>query len=218
MSKINQLFLPVVREAQLLGLAAPCKVKLWDRWWQETHFYNSGRIPEIRMSQKLLIPSTRSWVLAQYLEHGGKTTAAGLFAHELGHVFRSTWIRNRKVSPLRGCREVFGNRVRFDDPWNDMLDYLQKNPDLELDADRYLTWYAWSDHEEDFCECFAALVLAGGDCSAYRGRHGVYDKLMYIRHAGEMVLAADPSFAVTRAVSMPCAVHVGRKQRDESND
>jgi hypothetical protein len=187
---LSSIYEPVLQVAQLLGLVAPCTVRTWSSWWQEARF-SGNRLPEIRLSRKLLNPVTRRWVLAQYGEHGGETTAAGLFAHELGHVFRHTWIRNRRVAPFQGYREVFGSRVRFGDPWNDMQDYLEDHPDLVLDADQYLNWYAWSDHEEDFCDCFAELIVAGGDCSGYRDRPGVYQKLRFIQQAGSKVRQAD---------------------------
>ena len=193
MSKLTDIYLQVLKQAQRLGLGAPCIVKTWSDWWQEAHF-PVGRLPEIWMSRKLLRPGIRRWqVLKKYREYGGKTTARLLFAHELGHIFRHTWIRNRRVAPLRGYREVFDRTSRFgDEPWNEMIEYLGEYPDTELDTDRYLNWYAWSDPEEDFCECFAELILVGGDCSPYRNRPGVYRKLRFIRQAGQKILGANP--------------------------
>jgi hypothetical protein len=187
---LSSIYMPVLQVAQSLGLVAPCTVRTWSSWWQEARF-PGNRLPEVRLSRKLLNPITRRRVLADYGEHGCETTAAGLFAHELGHMFRHTWIRNRRVAPLQGYRDVFGSRVRFEDPWDDMLDYLEDHPDLVLDTDQYLNWYAWSDHEEDFCECFAELIMADGDCSAYRDRPGVYQKLRFIQQAGLKVQQAD---------------------------
>ena len=191
-NKLTDIYLPVLKQAQRLGLGAPCIVKTWSDWWQEAHF-PEGRLPEIWMSLKLLRPSTRRQVLEKYRGYGGETTAGLLFAHELGHIFRRKWIRNRRVAPLRGYREVFDRTSRFDDdPWNDMDEYLDQHPDTELDTGRYLNWYAWSNSEEDFCECFAELVLAKGDCSSYQNRPGVYRKLKFIRQAGRKILAANP--------------------------
>ena len=193
MSKLTDIYLPVLKQAQRLGLVAPCIVKTWSNWWQETTTWSAGRLPEIEMSELLLRPSTRRQVLENYREHGGETTVGLLFAHELGHVFRHRWIHNRRVAPLRGYREVFDRTSRFnDDPWNEMVEYLDEHPGTELDTDRYLNWYAWSDTEEDFCDCFAELVLAEGDCSSYRNRPGIYRKLMFIRQAGRKILGANP--------------------------
>ena len=192
----------VLMAAQRLGLVAPCVVKTWPPWWQEARFH-AKRLPEIRLSRKLLHPVTRRWVLERYTEFGGETTVAGLIAHELGHVFRYTWIRNRKIAPLRGYRAVFGHRARFDDPWNDMVDTLAARPDLSLDTDRYLNWYAWSDHEEDFCECFAALILANGDCRGYRDRPGIHRKLQFIRRAGQQIRRTHPVLRKATREGMP---------------
>ena len=192
MAKLADIYLPVLKNAQYLGLVVPCLVASWDNWWQETTMNAYPRLSIIRMGQRLLNPLSRVWVLHQYREHGGKTTASGLFAHELGHVFRHFWIRNRNVAPLSGYGTVFGSRIRFGDPWNDMEDYLSEHPNLTLDPDRYLSWYAWSDPEEDFCECFAELVLARGDLRPYRDRHGVYNKMKFIWRAGQKILEHTP--------------------------
>ena len=188
MSKLVDIYLPVLKKAQRLGLVVPCLVESWGNWWQETTMNAYPRLSIIRLGQRLLNPLSRIWVLHQYREHGGKTTATGLFAHELGHVFRHFWIRNRKVAPLSGYGAIFGSRIRFDDPWNGMQDYLAEHPNLKLDSDRYLSWYAWSDPEEDFCECFAELVLAGGKLRPYREHRGIYAKMKFILQAGQKIL------------------------------
>lgn len=188
MNKLADIYMPVMKNAQRLGLVVPCLVNTWDNWWQETTMNTYPRLSIIRLGQGLLNPFSRIWVLNQYREHGGRTTASGLFAHELGHAFRHFWIRNRKVAPLAGYGKVFGRHFRFADPWNDMEDYLAEHPDFELDTDRFLSWYAWSDHEEDFCECFAELVLAGGDLRPYNRHRGIYAKMNFIRRAGQKIL------------------------------
>ena len=193
MAKLADIYLPVLKNAQYLGLVVPCLVESWENWWQETTMNAYPRLSKIRLGQRLLNPLSRIWVLHQYLEHGGKTTAAGLFAHELGHVFRHFWIRNRKVAPLSGYSAIFGSRVRFNDPWNDMEDYLAEHPNLALDSDRYLSWYAWSDPEEDFCECFAELVLTGGNLGPYQRFQGVHKKMKFILQAGRKILAQSPT-------------------------
>ena len=38
MKAMADLYLPVLRAAQRLGLVAPCLIKGWPQWWQETHF------------------------------------------------------------------------------------------------------------------------------------------------------------------------------------
>ena len=194
MSKLTDIYLPVLKQSQRLGLVAPCIVKTQSEWWSGATL-NVGQLSEIWMSRKLLKPGTQRQVLEDYRECGGETTAPGLFAHELGHIFRHAWIHNRRVAPLRGYREVFDRTSRFDDTehaWNHMIEYREQHPDTELDDDRYLNWNAWANTEEDFCDCFAELVLAEGDCSSYRNRPGIYRKLKFIRQAGRKILVANP--------------------------
>ncbi|MGK0256967.1 MAG: hypothetical protein ACI96M_000395 [Candidatus Azotimanducaceae bacterium] len=189
--RLIDIYLPVIESAQRLGLVAPCIVKDWNNWWQETRF-PVNRLAEIRLSRRLLNPVTQRGVLSRYIDHGGRTTVAGLFAHELGHTFRYAWIRDRSIAPLRGYRDVFRGRARFSDPWNDMLAYLEAHPDFELDTEKYLTWYAWSDPEEDFCETFAELILSDAGFESRRDQGDVYRKLSFIRQAGRKILKATP--------------------------
>ena len=38
MSTLVDIYLPVLRTALRLGLIAPCLIKRWPQWWQETRF------------------------------------------------------------------------------------------------------------------------------------------------------------------------------------
>jgi hypothetical protein len=192
MKKLAGIYLPVLKASQRMGLVVPCLVKGWDHWWQEATCHARPSLSVIRMSRQLLHPLKRRRVLSNYSEEEGETTPGGLFAHEMGHAFRQYWIRNRTVAPLAGWRRHFGSRSRFDDPWNDLQEFRAEHGDLNLDTDRFLSWYAWADPEEDFCDCFAELILSKGDIAPYRGRPGVYGKLVFIQRAGKTILRHHP--------------------------
>jgi hypothetical protein len=191
MKLLTDIYLPILRSAQHLGLVAPCLIREWSEWYAET-FFASGRLPVVRLSRGLLKPRTCKRIMANYQEYCGECTAAGLVTHELGHVFCDAWRRNRKVAPLRGYRRVFNGGQGWMDPYNDMLSYFGEHPDEALDTDNYLNWYAWSDDEEDFCECFLAVVEANGDIEPYRTRPGVYRKMKFILNAGQAILKSTP--------------------------
>ncbi len=190
MKSLYEIYLPILQSAQQLGLVAPCLIREWPEWYAET-FFATGRLPVVRLSRGLLNPWTNRKIMKRYQEYCGESTADGLVAHEFGHVFCETWRRNRKIAPLKGYRQVFDGGHGWLDPYNNMLDYLKEHPNQLLDTDNYLNWYAWSDEEEDFCECFMTVILVKGDIESYRCRPGVYRKMRFILNAGRAILRAN---------------------------
>lgn len=106
----------MLRDAQRLGLVAPCVFKEWPQWWQEVTL-TAHRLPVIRVARALRHPFRARRILANYRPYAAAASRGDLIAHELAHVFEHHW--QHKAGVLRECRR--GNR--FSDPWNDMLEY-----------------------------------------------------------------------------------------------
>lgn len=189
-SAITSAILEVTSQAQKLGLVAPFSVVTWSEWWQLTET-RSDLLATITLSEKLNSRRGRFDVVRKYGKDMGEITAEGLLAHEMGHAFQAHWNRNRSVKPLKGYRRAFSSCCRFEDPWNEMDEYLEEHPDEDLDPDKYLNKYAWSDGDEDFAETFAEVVCRRGHISSFRRRTGVYSKMQTILHAGRKILRAD---------------------------
>ncbi len=115
-------------------------------------------------------------------------TTEKLIAHEMGHAFQDYWCRKK---PLRGYRSFFKYQKRFEDPWNELADYRRNHPDLILDDNKWISWYAWFDSEEDFADTFAVVVMKRGNISSFRSRPGVYKKMKCILDAGQKIIRSD---------------------------
>lgn len=190
----------VLGRAQRLGLVAPFVLREWDEWWQQTD-YRWKRPAKIRMSRSLHTETGRKRIARNYGMPVAQCKASTLLAHELGHAFQHRWAKDRKVAPLARYRRLFNGRARFRDPWNDLLEYRERRPDFTYDQERYISWYAWSDPDEDFAETFAEVIRLCGDVDRYRPRiqtqkPTVYSKLRTIVDAGQSILQGD---AVLRA-------------------
>ena len=179
----------VVHKAQQLGLVAPFQLKQWEWWWQETSCEDP--ISVITMSVMLDSARGRRQIAAGYDLPLSRATPERLLAHELGHAFQWHWASERRVKPLKGYGKAFPRNDRFEDPWNDLLDYMDEHPDFEYDRSRFISLYAWSDRDEDFADTFAEVVCRRGRIESYRNRPEVYLKMQAILRAGRKVLRSD---------------------------
>jgi hypothetical protein len=194
LSRLDQALLTVTGRAARLGLVAPFVVREWDEWFAQTEVgrARAGTLARICLSSLLNSRRGRETVAANYGEPASRCTPESLLAHELGHAFQDHWKGQRRFAPIKGYRQVFDGPVRFTDPWNQLLEYQQQHPNAKYDRQRYLSWYAWSDPEEDFAETFAEVVLRAGRIEAFRRRPGVCRKMRFLLDAGRRILHANP--------------------------
>ena len=191
MTHTDHRFMPCLMRLQRLGLVAPFTIGFWDDWWAK---FREGDPSSITMSALFDSARGREEIAAAYqaipLVRG--VSFEGILYHEIGHAFQFHWKGRHAVAPKNACQAIFGRRNWFEDPYNDLTDYLDEHDDARLDKDEFISWYAWSDSEEDFADCFAQVALDNGRIDRFRYRPGVYRKLRFIRDAGRRVLARNP--------------------------
>jgi hypothetical protein len=189
MTVVDKGLLQTLRAAQRLGLVASFRLKAWKQWYQAAE---SGRpISTIFLSTALNYWVGRVWIARNYGVALQECTPMSLLAHELGHVFQWRWAPNRGIKPLKGYAWAFPRFRRFEDPWNELIEYQEAHPDADYDRDRFISWYAWSDRDEDFAETFAEVVCRGGQVEAFKDRPALYRKMQAILRAGRRILRSD---------------------------
>jgi len=192
MAKIKQRIEKVAISAQRLGLNSEYRLKFWNQWWDETDL--DRKVPIIRMGRGWASRRGTRQIINNYTRSVPASKKSLSFeyvlAHEMGHVFLLQYGRKRSVAPKGGFSRIFNRGRPFgDDPYNELCDWLAEHPDAVLDSKNWISWYAWSDWEEDFCECFAEVVLRPGRIKNYRQQKGVYTKLNTILESGRRRLA-----------------------------